>query len=185
MSEPEESLVVRARGGDRAAFEELVRRCARWMFARMYLETGDAHLSEDLVQEALLRAWRKLHTLADAKLFRAWLGSIAHCVVVDSARRDSRTKRGKGHTGNQAVDALPDTTPTPDASSDLHEQRQRALAVLRSLPEEYRAPLMLRYLTGADYETISRQLALSNGSLRGLLQRGLKVMRDEMNRKAN
>jgi RNA polymerase sigma-70 factor, ECF subfamily len=52
--------------------------------------------------------------------------------------------------------------------------------VLRSLPDEYRLPLTLRYITGADYETISTQLGLSNGSLRGLLHRGLKILRERM-----
>ena len=54
-----------------------------------------------------------------------------------------------------------------------------SLSILRSLPHEYRQVLMLRYLAGADYETIARQLALSNGSLRGLLHRGLAMLRRE------
>ena len=49
MSEADEALVMRSRGGDRAAFEELVRRTARLLFARAYLETGDSHRAEDLV----------------------------------------------------------------------------------------------------------------------------------------
>ena len=43
----------------------------------------------------------------------------------------------------------------------------------------YRLPLMLRYVGGADYQTIAKQLALTNGSLRGLLQRGLKLLREK------
>ena len=56
------------------------------------------------------------------------------------------------------------------------------LGILRSLPEEYREPLTLRYLAGADYETIQMQMGLSNGSLRGLLHRGLKLLRTEMHK---
>jgi len=54
------------------------------------------------------------------------------------------------------------------------------LDALRGLPESYRQALSLRYLAGADYETIARQLALSNGSLRGLLHRGLDLLRKRM-----
>jgi len=39
---------------------------------------------------------------------------------------------------------------------------------------------MLRYVGGADYQSIGQQLALSNGSLRGLLQRGIKLLRERM-----
>ena len=56
----------------------------------------------------------------------------------------------------------------------------RLAILLQSLPEEYRLPLTLRYITGADYETIETQLGLSNGSLRGLLHRGLKVLRSRL-----
>ena len=56
------------------------------------------------------------------------------------------------------------------------------LEMLRSLPEEYRLPLWLRYFGGADDVTIEAQLGLTNGSLRGLLHRGLKMLREECER---
>ena len=57
------------------------------------------------------------------------------------------------------------------------ETRERARVVLQSLPEEYRLPLTMRYLDGADYETITRQLGMSGTSLRGILHRGLQMLR--------
>ncbi len=75
---------------------------------------------------------------------------------------------------------LPSAEPPPDKNAELTELRQRLLAVLRSLPEEYRLPLTLRYIAGADYDAISEKLGLTNGSLRGLLHRGLKLLRDRL-----
>jgi RNA polymerase sigma factor (sigma-70 family) len=72
--------------------------------------------------------------------------------------------------------------PTPEEAVERDEMRQRVLAVLRSLPEEYRLPITLRYLTGADYESIGEQLGLTNGSLRGLLHRGLRMLRERLPR---
>ena len=51
---------------------------------------------------------------------------------------------------------------------------------LRGMPEEYSLPITLRYIAGADYDTIGRQLGLSNGSLRGLLNRGMAKLREAM-----
>src|SRR5436309_6405417 len=93
MSETDTVLVRRARDGDREAFEELVRRTSRRVFARLYLETGDAHRAEDLLQETFLLAFRSLHRLVDPAGFRPWLLTIAHTALVDAARRDARQKR--------------------------------------------------------------------------------------------
>jgi RNA polymerase sigma-70 factor (ECF subfamily) len=179
MTDADEILVSRAQRGEAAAFEELVRRTSRLVFARLYLETGDAHQAEDLMQETLLTAFRTLKQLTQPEKFRAWLLRIAVNLAIDAARRQSRMKR----TPEPAIlkmrqDAL--TAERPEERAEKEEQRQLVLAILRNLPEDYRLPLTLRYLVGADYETIQAQMGLSNGALRGLLHRGMEKLRAEM-----
>jgi RNA polymerase sigma-70 factor (ECF subfamily) len=180
MSDADSALVVRARAGDRGAFEELVRRTSRLVYARLYLDTGRVHRAEDLTQETFLLAYRSLHALTDPNGFRPWLLTIAHNALVDAARKDARLKRTAPVAVGAPLAAVPAAGPSPDQAAEREELRQKVLAVLRSLPEEYRLPLTLRYLAGADYETIGTQLGLTNGSLRGLLHRGLKMLRDRL-----
>lgn len=181
MSENEEALVRQAQVGDRNAFEEIVRRTSRLLFARLYLETGNADRAEDLLQETLLAAYRAISRLQEPKNLRPWLLTIAQNVLIDAARRDARKKRAAPVRASPAVLALvPGPSPPPEEEVEQAETRERVVAVLRSLPEEYRLPLTLRYIAGADYETISTQLGLSNGSLRGLLHRGLKLLRTRL-----
>lgn len=180
MSETEIALVTRARDGDRPAFEELVRRTSRLVFARLYLDTGRADRAEDLLQETYLLAFRSLRRLADAAGFRAWLLAIAHNVLIDDARRAARLKRFDAASLAVPVGSLRAAGPSPAEAAEREEIRHRVLAVLRSMPEEYRMPLTLRYITGADYDTIGEQLGLTNGALRGLLHRGLKMLRDRL-----
>jgi RNA polymerase sigma-70 factor (ECF subfamily) len=179
MSTTELALAQRARDGDRAAFEELVRRSSRLVFTKLYLETGCPHQAEDLLQETMLSAYRSLHRLEDPAAFRPWLLAIAHNVLIDAARRDARRKRTPPATSGDA-NSVTATDPSPDEAAHREESRQRVLAALRSLPEEYRMPLALRYLNGDAYETISEQLGLTNGSLRGYLHRGLKMLRERL-----
>jgi RNA polymerase sigma-70 factor (ECF subfamily) len=181
MSETDTALVLRARGGDRAAFEELVRRTSRLVFASLYLDTGRVDRADDLLQETFLLAFRSLRGLANPAGFRPWLLAIAHNVLIDDARRQARLKRA-APAADTPVSAVFANGPSPEQTVEREETRQRVLAVLRSLPEEYRLPLTLRYLTGADYDTIGDQLGLTNGSLRGLLHRGLKMLRDRLPR---
>jgi RNA polymerase sigma-70 factor (ECF subfamily) len=124
-----------------------------------------------------LTAYRSIAQVTDPKGFRAWLLSVAHSTVVDAFRRDSRKKRAGRREAGMALEGVPAAGPAPAKAAEEVEARERALALLRSMPEEYRTPLMLRYVGGADYETIGSQLGLSNGSLRGLLNRGAALLR--------
>jgi RNA polymerase sigma-70 factor (ECF subfamily) len=181
MTDAEIALVKSAQTGDRAAFEELVRRTSRLVYARLYLETGDRHRSEDLLQETLLVAFRSLGQLADAKGFRSWLLKIAQNVAIDASRRDLRQKRSTStRTPAAALGKVADKSAQPGNRLEQEELRGQVLAILRSLPEEYRLPLTLRYIGGADYETICLQLGLTNGALRGFLHRGLKLVRSKL-----
>jgi len=177
VNDTDETLVLKSQRGDRAAFEELVRRTARLLFARLYLDTGDSHRAEDLVQETYLVAWRKVGQLKEVTGLRPWLFSIAHSVLIDSIRREGRKKRSGGREDSEALGQVADGGASPAGELEREEMRERALSGLRSLPEEYRLPLTLRYIGGADYETIGRELGLSNGSLRGLLNRGMVKLR--------
>lgn len=180
MSDNDTELVRRASDGDRGGFEELVRRTSRLVFARIYLDTGDKHRTEDLVQETYLLAYRSLNKLRSPDGFRPWLLTIAGNVVTDAVRHDLRQKRAAPPRTDVELRTLTGGEKPPDETMECDERREQVLAVLRSLPEEYRLPLTMRYITGADYESIGTQLGLTNGSLRGLLHRGLKMLRERM-----
>jgi RNA polymerase sigma-70 factor (ECF subfamily) len=182
MIDSDEILVRSAQRGDGAAFEELVRRTSRLAFARLYLETGDIHLSEDLLQETLLTAFRSLDQLTEPAKFRAWLLRIAQNRAIDAARRNLRQKRLAGRSEQAALANQSSGQAQPGEEAERSELRQQVLVVLRTLPEEYRLPLTMRYLSGANYETIQTQMGLTNGSLRGLLHRGMNMLRAELER---
>ncbi len=191
----DELLVRRSQAGDRPAFEQLVRQTARLVYARIYLDTADRHRTEDLVQETFLTAWRRIGQVAEPAGFRTWLLTVAKTVTTDAHRRETRKKRsgpkadaveggtvGGRREGGGGAELVADYAPTPVEAAERREAQERMLRVLRDLPEEYSQPLTLRYIAGADYDTIGRQLGLSNGSLRGLLNRGMAKLRDAMRR---
>jgi RNA polymerase sigma-70 factor (ECF subfamily) len=183
LIETDQVLVELSRQGDRRAFDEIVRRTGKWIYARLYLETGNPELAEDLTQDTYLLAWRCIGKLSQGASMRGWLASVANRVAVDAARRRHRIKRGGflrivplGNAESESA-AARDKGLSPSELAERQEQAARLLLAMRQLPEEYRQVLALRYLAGADYNTIARQLAVSNGSLRGLLARGLDTLR--------
>ena len=181
MIDSEIPLVEQAQRGDRVAFEELVRRTSRLVYARLYLETGDTHLAEDLLQETLLIAFRNIGQLTDPAKFRSWLLRIAQNTAIDAGRRRSVHKRAlKRETAKRRRDG--EFSPGPEEELEQEELLQKVLVILRSMPEEYRLPLTLHYLVGADHEAIQMQMGLTNGALRGLLHRGMVRLRAEMHK---
>jgi RNA polymerase sigma-70 factor, ECF subfamily len=177
----DETLIAQAQAGSRSAFEELVRRTSRLVYVRLFLDVGDPHEAEDLTQESYLRAFRSLAQLKDPGQFRTWLCAIADNVRLNALRHERWQKRSA--PPRSPVEALRDVagkTMSPEAEAEANEERRQVLATVRSLPEEYRLPVMLRYFAGADYETIEAQLGMSNGALRGMLHRGLKLLREKL-----
>src|SRR5205809_1129035 len=118
MTDSDEALVRGAQGGDRSAFEEMVRRTSRLVYSRLF-------------QETLLSAFRSLGELADPKGFRPWLLKIAQNVVLDAARYESRKKRAGPARGDAAVlHTLADKQPSPEDQVARQELRGQVLAIL-------------------------------------------------------
>jgi RNA polymerase sigma factor (sigma-70 family) len=104
-------------------------------------------------------------------------------VSIDALRRRGRRKRGGrgwGKADESVLEGIEASGDGPAEEAQRREDRQRVLGALRSMPEEYRAPLMLRYFSGADYDTIGRELGLTNGSLRGMLSRGMGMLKRQL-----
>lgn len=83
----EHELVDRARAGDREAFGELVRLHRAKALGWATTLTDDSHLAEDIVQEALIRAFLHLGTLTDAKRFMPWFHRIVRNQALMKLRR--------------------------------------------------------------------------------------------------
>ena len=200
MADPElASLVARARKGDRAAFEKIVQGTTRLVYAQIVASVRDRQRAEDLTQETFVSAWKGIGSQgylekvsgegtagggsgrSAAAGFVSWLLTIARNVTLDAIKFESRQKRDTARelTGPSAEDVVA-AARTPPESAEAREARDHALRVLAEMPDEYRQVLAMRYLAGADYETIHRQLGLTHGALRGLLNRGMALMRERM-----
>ena len=164
----DQDLAERARRGETAAFETLIRRYARLVWATVAGMVRDPSWTEDLVQETFLRAWKSVEQLSDPAAFRPWLLSIARRLVLRHAELQGRTFEINRPTTEEA------------AFFDEQETQEHVQAAVQRLPERYRLPVTLRYLHSMDYAGISAQLGLSNGALRGLLNRGVRMLKKDL-----
>jgi RNA polymerase sigma-70 factor, ECF subfamily len=157
--------------GDREAFEMIVRTHSRTLFAIAYGILQNREEAEDVVQDALVKAWKTRWRVRDPEKFPAWLATIARHRAHDIFRRRRTVPLS-------TVDEVSEASSTAEPNASELDQHLRS--ALAALPELHRAALTLRYFEEMDYRSIENILGLSNGALRGILGRALASMRKQL-----
>jgi RNA polymerase sigma-70 factor (ECF subfamily) len=158
--------------GDREAFEMIIRTHSRALFAIAYGILQNREEAEDVVQDALVKAWKTRWRVRDPEKFPAWLATIARHRAHDIFRKRRSVPL------STTIDEVIETNSTAGPSGvELDQELRSALA---ALPELHRAALTLRYFEEMDYRSIEDILGLSNGALRGILGRALASMRKQL-----
>jgi RNA polymerase sigma-70 factor, ECF subfamily len=174
-------LLERARRGDARAFEQLAREIERPLYrhaARM-LGQNDA---EDVVQDALLSAWRSLASF-EGTSFRAWVFRIVTNRALDRIR--SRRRHPELPLDPPADDDDTAGWAEPAASgadlADIAGDREAMRVVedaLATLPSEQRAALLLRDVEGFAYEEIATITSAEIGTVKSRIHRGRLAIRN-------
>ena len=189
-------LLELALEGNRQAFESLTEPHRRELQVHCYRMLGSILDAEDMVQETLVRAWRKLHTYEGRAPLRAWLYRIATNVSLDElAKRSSRSlpqelypaADPKQPLGPAVMDPIwiepfPDawldpTSMDPAARYDQRESVTLAfLVALQSLPPRQRAILLLRDVLGLRSKEVANLLELSTSAIESALYRARNTL---------
>jgi RNA polymerase sigma-70 factor (ECF subfamily) len=169
-------LVSRARRGDGTAFEELIRRYERLALGLAYAILQDAPSAGDIVQEAFLKAWRRLDALSNAEHFSAWLCGIVRNLCVDETRRRRPTLCGIEAAHSEADGR----TPGPGEEMGRQELNQRVAAALQGLDETTRSVVVMRYYEDLSSREIGELLGLSAAAVDMRLMRGRHALKEKL-----
>jgi RNA polymerase sigma-70 factor, ECF subfamily len=176
---PETELVARAKKGDAAAYEELVRAHQTIAFRTAYLLAGDEADAQEAAQDAFVKAHGALGRFRAGAPFRPWLLSI----VANEARnrRRSAGRRQALVLRAAAADAAPgDAAPSPEAALVSAERRQELLAALGRLGDDHRDVLTCRYLLELSEDETAAALGVRRGTVKSRLARALERLRAEL-----
>lgn len=179
-------LVLRAQDGDVAAFEELVDRHQGRLFRIGYLVLHDRMDAEDIVQEALVLAWRRLDLLEDPTAFRGWVSQITHRAAIDVVRRTAR--RATDAAEHQDLDTAETavgggsgrTAGQPEQAAVAAAQLEALAQILQSISEEQRSCWVLREIDGMSYREIAEVVGASETTVRGRIARARNHILDRM-----
>lgn len=173
---PDEStLVARARRGEAAAYEELVRMHQSIAFRVALVNAGDRADAEEAVQDAFVKAYRALGRFRHGAPFRPWLLRI----VANEARnrRRSAGRRAALPLGEVGAAAPGDAAPSPEATVLSAERRGELLDALARLDERDRDVLVHRYLLELDERETAHALGVRRGTVKSRTSRALERLR--------
>lgn len=175
LSATETRWVDRARAGDQLAFEKLYRsHCDRIYGLCWRMCGGDSALAEDMVQEAFVRAWNKLHLFKGESRFGTWLHRLTVNVVLSDRRiRVKRLQREQVFGDDIERVQIGDR----DVFAGLRKDLEAAIA---GLPERARTVLVLYDIEGYRHNEIAEMTGMAVGSSKAQLHRARKLVQEAL-----
>ena len=174
-AEGELALVARAKAGDRDSFEELVRRHADRLYAVVLRFVADGEEAQEVTQESFLRAWRSIARFEGRSRFFTWLYRIG---INEAKRRAARRPPAPvASLEDEPVPEAPDWSEAPETRSEQHDLRRVLERAIRSLPVEYRAPIVLRDVEGLSTREAAEVMELGEAAFKSRLHRARLAVR--------
>lgn len=173
-------LVERFLRGDAAAFELLFRKHQSYAFNVAYGLVGNAEDAADITQEAFLRVHRKMDRFRGDCTFTTWLYRVVVNLAITELRRRqrSRTLLMEDIAPAEAWRAEEEAEDAPLIHLEIGEEREAVQRVLRHLPPDYRAVLVLRHFQQLAYEEICQVLGLTMSQVKTRLHRARRMFKE-------
>lgn len=186
-STSDHALIEATRTGDEDAFAELVGRYRNQITSYIYRMTNDYDGAVDLAQETFVRLYRAVDRYQTSHAFSTYIYRIATNLAISELRKRKR-RRLVSLTGFfQSTDGAEPTEFDPADERPLQdlelvdaERRHAVQRAISTLPEKYRAPLILRDVEGRSYEEIARILQTSEGTVKSRISRARDFLREKM-----
>ena len=183
----ENTLVVRAKGGDRDAFALLLTQYEKQVYhhaLRMLRHPEDA---ADAAQEVFLKVWQGLPGFQGGSAFSTCLYRLTDNVCIDLLRREKK-RRGDASLdaeGFAAANAVSDPAPSPQQSLERREDRRAVAQALERLSDDHRRVLILRELDGLSYDEIGAILDVPAGTVKSRIARARMALADFLRKSGN
>ncbi len=177
QDEPSDDLALgrRAFGGDRAAFEALLRRSQGQVYGLCYRLLGERDAAKDAAQESFVRAWSALSSFDPTQRFDIWVLRIARNHCYDLLRR----KGARPMADEEPLDP-PDHSPSVLERMEQAEQSRDLEGALGQLPESDREVLSLYYVQRKKTREIAEVLGVAPGTIMARLFRAREKLRRMM-----
>lgn len=171
----EKMLIVAARNGDADAFARLIAPLQRRIYAMCHDLSGSHDDAQDIAQEVFIKAYKGLSSFVGDSAFSTWLYRITVNAWIDHRRHDSKREL---QVDIEPEDLLDNNTPKPDVIAESSLLAGHIEKAVSHLSPQQRAVFVLRHYQEFTIAETARLLGVSEGTVKTLLFRALKKLRE-------
>ena len=176
----ETSIISQAKGGDMNAFEALVRKYQRLVYALCHRLTGAHQAADDVAQETFIKVYLALPGFIDGREFYPWVRKIAVNNSYNFLRKRSREAPLADEDTLDRPGHLAARQESPVETTERDELEKKFKAALQSLPPDQKVIFTLRAVEDLSYAEIARTLHIPTGTVMSRLSRARKRLRADM-----
>ena len=179
-------LLAAIRDGDEAAFQEIVRRYRNPITNFVFRMIDDYERSVELSQETFIRVYTSASRYQANYSFSTYIYRIATNLAISELRRRKRRRFVSlfspftNDDGETIELDPPDSNPLQDEALIDTERRTAVARAISSLPEKYRAAIVLRDVEGLSYDRIAEVLKLSEGTVKSRINRARNLLKEKL-----
>lgn len=168
-------LIGRFLGGERAAFDELVVRHQKQVFATAYRMVTNAETAEEIAQETFIRVFKGLRGFRHKANFKTWMYRITMNLCYNEFKKRQR---------ETALDPGPGGAVAADARGKMEQEERKAWLErhVESLPFKQRSAVALRIFQGMPFREVGRATGCSAGSARVNYRHAIMKLKDALAR---
>ena len=176
----DQEIISRAKGGDMTAFELLVRKYQRLIYALCHRLTGAHQAADDLAQETFIKAYVALPTFIDGREFYPWVRKIALNNSYNFLKRRNRESPLADEETLTRPNHLSSRQESPPEIAEREEMERKFKEALRALPADQKVIFTLRAVENLSYAEIAQTLHIPTGTVMSRLSRARKKLKAEM-----
>lgn len=176
----EKTIISRAKGGDMNAFESLVRKYQRLVYALCHRLTGAHQAADDVAQETFIKVYLALPSFIDGREFYPWVRKIAVNNSYNFLRKRTREAPLADEETLDRPGHLASRQESPVETTERDELERKFKAALQSLPPDQKVIFTLRAVEDLSYAEIARTLHIPTGTVMSRLSRARKRLRADM-----
>ena len=175
----EAALVERAKTGSEA-FGLLYQRYVDRIYNYIYYRVGNANDAEDLTARTFFQALKKIDSYEDRGVpFSAWLYRIAHNLVANWHRQQSRRKS----IPLEELAVVRSTRPNPDQMAEKRETQDELISAIHRLADDRQQLLILKFVERLPNAEIGKVMGRTESSVKSLYHRTLITLRDDLRKR--